>query len=119
MNDNVLHDFDAQFDRAVAAAALAEATEPRAIAALYDATESLVVIKLNSGAIFSFPPQIAQGLAGASVEDLAQIEVTPAGDGLHWERLNADLSVPELLVGIFGTQAWMQQMQQMGLSRSA
>ncbi len=29
------------------------------------------------------------------------------GYGLHWEALDADLSVPGLLAGRFGTQAFM------------
>jgi hypothetical protein len=46
-------------------------------------------------------------LAGASPKDLAEVEVTPSGDGLHWEKLDADFSVPALLAGVFGTEAWM------------
>ncbi|MFP4103866.1 MAG: DUF2442 domain-containing protein [Coleofasciculus sp.] len=38
---------------------------------------------MKSGATFSFPPALAQGLAAASPEDLAKVEVTPSGDGLH------------------------------------
>ena len=49
------------------------------------------------------------GLAGAYPEDLAEVEVTPSGDGLHWEKLDADFSVPALLAGVFGTAAWMVQ----------
>ena len=29
------------------------------------------------------------------------------GTGLHWEALDADLSVPGLLAGLFGTRAFM------------
>jgi hypothetical protein len=66
---------------------------------------------LKSRATFSFPPEIAQGLAGASPEDLAEVEVTSSGDGLHWEKLDADFSVPALLTGVFGTDAWMAQIK--------
>ncbi|MEQ8974071.1 MAG: DUF2442 domain-containing protein [Coleofasciculus sp. C1-SOL-03] len=59
-----------------------------------------VVINLKSGATFSFPPALAQGLADASPEDLAEVEVTPSGDGLRWEKLDADFSVPALLAGV-------------------
>lgn len=101
-----------QIERASQAAAAANATEPRAISAHYDAVNGLVVVRLKSGANFSFPAQLAQGLAGASAEDLAAIELTPSGDGLHWEVLDADLHVPSLLAGVFGTPAWMSQLQQ-------
>jgi hypothetical protein len=101
----------AQIERASQAAAIANATEPRAQSAHYDAANGLIVVQLKSGAIFSFPSQIAQGLAGAPAEALAEIELTPSGDGLHWKLLDADHHIPSLLAGIFGTRAWMSQLQ--------
>jgi hypothetical protein len=37
----------------------------------------------------------------------AEIEVTPSGNELHWEKVNVDCSVPALLAGVFGTAVWM------------
>jgi hypothetical protein len=99
------------------AAAVANAVEPRAESAYYDKSSDRIVINLKSGATFSFPPDLAQGLAGAFPDDLAEVEVTPSGDGLHWEKLDADFSVPALLAGAFGTAAWM--MAQINLKRSS
>lgn len=93
------------------AAEIANIIEPRAESAYYDASSDRIVINLKSGATFSFPPEIAQGLSGASREDLALVEVTPSGDGLHWEKLDADFSDPALLAGVFGTKAWMEQIK--------
>jgi hypothetical protein len=93
------------------ATALANAIEPRAESAYYDQSSDRIVINLKSGATYSFPPALAQGLAGASPKDLAEVEVTPSGDGLHWEKLDADFSVPALLAGVFGTAAWMAQIK--------
>jgi Protein of unknown function (DUF2442) len=50
-------------------------------------------------------------LSGATLEDLAGVEVTPSGMGLHWEKLDADLSVPALLKGIYGNSSWMEQLK--------
>lgn len=100
-----------QYQRAVAAANQASATEPRAVAAYYDTVNHLITLHLNSGAMFSFPPDIAQGVAGASKENLAAVEITPSGTGLHWENLEADFSVAGLLHGCFGTKAWMAKLQ--------
>lgn len=105
-------EFRQQFERAQAAAIWANITEPRAIAAYYDAEAKLVIVRLQSGAIFSFPPEIAQGLCGAKAEDLAQLEITPMGDGLHWRTLDADFSIVGLLAGVFGTKRWMVALQQ-------
>lgn len=96
-----------QYQRAVEVANQARVTEPQAVSAHYDNINRLIIIRLNSGASFSFPPDIAQGLAGVSPEDLAAVEITPSKTGLHWERLDADFSVSGLLSGRFGTKAWM------------
>ncbi len=40
---------------------------------------------------------------------MAQIEILGLGLGLHWERLDVDLSVPGLLAGLFGTKAYMDR----------
>jgi hypothetical protein len=108
-----------QYQRAVAAANQVSATEPRVVAAYYDAVNHLIVIRLNSGASFSFPPDIAQGLAGASTEDLSAVEITPSGTGLHWENLDADFSVSGLLSGCFGTKTWMTKLQETWQCQSA
>ncbi|MFN9176303.1 MAG: DUF2442 domain-containing protein [Synechocystis sp.] len=105
------HAFANAFAKAQVAAQLANLTEPRAVSAYYDHTKHLISIQLLSGASFTFPPDIAQGLAGAKPEELEQVEVTPMGDGLHWEILDADLSVPHLLQGIFGSPQWMTNLR--------
>ena len=78
-----------------------------AVAARYDRRRSRVVVRLDTGVELAFPPKIAEGLAGASPEDLAEIEISPAGLGLHWPRLDADIYVPALLLGVFGSLPWM------------
>lgn len=85
------------------------AQKPRhALAALYEARKGRIVVELDNGADFSFPPQLAQGLASASKTELAAIKVSPLGTGLHWPRLNVDLTVDGSLIGIFGSRNWMR-----------
>jgi hypothetical protein len=81
---------------------------PHAVSAQYDRTNREVVVELANGATFTFPVDRVEGLSGASDNDLAHIELTPAGHGLHWETLDEDYTVPGLLMGIFGTRAWMR-----------
>ncbi|MDR2239114.1 MAG: DUF2442 domain-containing protein [Zoogloeaceae bacterium] len=78
-----------------------------AISARYDRRSSRVVIGLNTGVQIAFPARLAEGLTGASADDLAEIEISPAGLGLYWPRLDADVYVPALLQGIFGSKNWM------------
>lgn len=87
----------------------AMATEPRAAAARYDAKTKRIVVELTNGAIFAFPPALAQGLDEARDDELADVEVLGSGYGLHWEKLDVDFTVPGLLAGIFGTRSWMAQ----------
>ena len=78
-----------------------------AVSARYDARHSRVVVGLNTGVLLAFPVELAEGLAGAARADLAEIEISPAGTGLHWPRLDADLYIPALLQGVFGSKSWM------------
>ena len=77
------------------------------VAARYDRRTSRVIVKLNTGVQISFPSRLIQDLADAAPEDLASIEITPAGLGLHWPKLDADLYVPGLLAGQLGSKRWM------------
>ena len=79
-----------------------------AVAARYDrGRTSRVVVKLNTDVQISFPARVAEGLADASPDELATIEITPSGLGLHWPKLNADLYMLGLLAGQFGSKRWM------------
>jgi Protein of unknown function (DUF2442) len=78
-----------------------------AVSARYDRRSARIVVALNTGVEVAFPPQLAEGLSGASAADLAEIEISPAGLGLHWPKLDADLYVPALLQGVFGSRRWM------------
>jgi hypothetical protein len=83
--------------------------EPRARAARYDRKTGRVLVELTNGCSFAFPARKAQGLERASDAELAQVEVLGLGLGLHWEKLDVDLSVPGLLAGLFGTKAYMDR----------
>ena len=81
--------------------------QPRAVRARYDRRLGRVVVSLDSGLELAFPPRLAEGLSGAAPAELAEIQISPSGLGLHWPRLDADLYVPGLLAGVFGSRRWM------------
>jgi hypothetical protein len=58
-----------------------------------------------------FPPELAQGLAGAGNKALSNIHISPSGAGLSWPDLDADFSIPSLMLGIFGSREWMRKLQ--------
>jgi hypothetical protein len=78
-----------------------------AVSARYDRRTSRVIVRLNTGVQLSFPAKLAEGLAGATPERLAEIQISPAGLGLYWPQLDADVYVPALLQGVFGSKNWM------------
>jgi hypothetical protein len=78
-----------------------------AVSARYDAKRARIVVALDTGVEVAFPAERTEGLAGASPADLAEIEISPSGLGLHWPRLDADLYLPALLQGMFGSRNWM------------
>lgn len=97
---------DRQIETALKRGAQARAFEPRAASARYDRASKRVTVELTNGCAFVFPPQAAQGLQDATPAQLAQVEILGAGSALHWEALDVDLSVPDLLAGVVGTRAW-------------
>jgi hypothetical protein len=98
---------EAQIAAAEERGRIAAMTEPRAASARYDRRRGRMVIALTNGCSFTFPPRLAQGLEGASDDEIAAFEVLGNGYGLHWEALDVDLSIPGLLAGLFGTKAFM------------
>src|SRR5215470_1646634 len=80
---------------------------PRAVAARYDRRRSRVVVSLENGLELAFPPHLAEGLDKAAPADLAAIEISPTGLGLHWPKIDADLYLPALLNGVLGSPRWM------------
>jgi hypothetical protein len=98
---------DAEIDAARRRGARKFATEPRAVRTRYDSRSGRVWVELSNGCTFIFPARALQGLEAATDGDLAEVEIAGIGYGLHWPTLDADFTVPGLLMGIFGTRAWM------------
>jgi len=57
-----------------------------AVSARYDRRSGRVVVRMSTGIEIRFPAYLVGGLSGASPEDLAKIEISPSGLGLHWPR---------------------------------
>jgi uncharacterized protein RhaS with RHS repeats len=111
---------DEEIDAATQRGEAVREGHPQAVSARYDAARGLVEIALANGALFSFPPRLAQALQGATSVQLKDVEVVGAGSGLHFPILDADLYIPALIDGVFGSKTWMatQMGQQGGLART-
>ncbi|MDE1163440.1 MAG: DUF2442 domain-containing protein [Acidobacteriaceae bacterium] len=95
-----------EFESANLRAQELETHTPKAISARYDRRLRRIVVELNSNLGVFFSPKDAQGLETASAEELGEIELSPSGYGLHFPRLDADLYLPSLLEGVFGSAQW-------------
>ena len=111
---NISPELIAQFDQARAAGKALAETEPRAVKAWYAADSERVFIELTNGVMMGFPYQLLQGLANGTPEQLAEVEIMPTGSALHWESLDADLGVAQLVLGLFGSKAWMTELGRHG-----
>jgi hypothetical protein len=99
MTDDVIKEAEARMAK--------ERDHAHAVSARYDRRTKRVIIQLHSGLELAIPPRLVEGLTGATPEALSEIEVSPSGLGLHWPQLDADLYVPALLEGQFGSKQWM------------
>jgi hypothetical protein len=79
----------------------------RAVAAHYDRKNRRIVIQLSSNLDVSFSPDNAQGLEHAAPSQLEKIEISPSGLGIYFPKLDADLYLPAILEGFFGSKKWM------------
>lgn len=91
-----------------------------AIAARYDAAKDRIIVELANGSMFGFPRRLLPYLADASPAQLAEIELLPGGDALHWESLDMDYEVYGLQRWIFDSRSPMKELGRAGgRSRSA
>lgn len=111
-------EFDRQFNAAVEAGRVAAETEPRALAASYDAKHGRVVVELRDGLTFAFPASRYPQLDALGAEALRQVRVTASGYGLHWEDADLHLAVPQLILELFGTYSARYTGREGGKSKS-
>ena len=96
-----------EYEAAVERARIRAETEPHATAARYDKRLRMVMVTLHTGLTVAFRPADVQGLETATVADLSVIELDADGFGLHFPAIDADVWLPGLLAGQFGSKNWM------------
>ena len=107
------------FARATRAGRRAASIEPRAAVAAYRPQERALRIELTNGATITLPVKLIPSLKGARSRDLRAVEVLGRGSGLHWERLDLDLSVPGLVSSVFPGTAWLAELGRVGGRRTS
>ena len=90
-------DFDRQYDEAVAREKRAAKDEPRAVSV--EAQAGGLVVHLTSDIGITLPFRRVPGLpVNASPAALADVIVSPSGEGIIWPGLNVSVSVPWLML---------------------
>lgn len=81
-----------------------------ATAARYDHKANRLIISLHNGVEMTVPVHLIQDLADAAPSQLSTIEIAPSGLNLHWPEIDADVYIPGILAGTFGTKSWMAKL---------
>jgi hypothetical protein len=105
---------DSNLGAALAAGKARRARGELARSVTYDSRRRRLHIELMSGVAVAIPVAQVECLASAKPAVIRAVQVTGGGSGLRWPDLDADLFVPDLLAGCFGTRTWMRS-----LARSA
>ena len=98
----------AQVPAARRRATRARLSTPHADQVQYDRSSRQLHIQLTNGAALAIPVVLVPSLRAASDRDLGDVTVGPAGVGLRWERLDADLTVAGLVRLVLGTQVLLR-----------
>ena len=63
--------------------------------------DGMICVLLNDNREIRFPVYLNEKLRNATPEQLSEIEIICQGSGLHWAKLDEDLSVTGILEGRF------------------
>ncbi len=119
MADGIRRELQRSLTRATRAGEERPRKQLRAVKAYFDARKARLVVQLANGVILMLPARLLQGLHGATPAQIAKVELTSLGTGLHWAELDADLSVAGLASGAFGSKAWMSELARYAGSRTS
>ena len=108
------HWADDQFETADRAGIALLDSEPRALAARYNAATGNTEVELSNGCSFAFPTVLVQGLAGVGEDTLRQVAPVGQGFGLEWESADVQVTIAGLLAGVFGTERYMAELARRG-----
>ena len=104
-----LQKIDQQIDAANAHSAEDSLSSPSATEVIYNKQSRKIVIHFDNDCTFECPVSLLQGVSNLADDEIAKVELTPAGWGITWSEADLDFGVNELVQGVFGTKAWMKE----------
>jgi hypothetical protein len=106
-------EIDNQIDAAIARSS-EQIFEPKACEVIYNRESRKIVIHFDNDCTFECPVSLLQGVSNLTDDEIAKVELTPAGWGITWSKADLDFGVNELVQGVFGTKAWMKEIARKG-----
>lgn len=83
---------------------------PAALAVQHHPGLNVIVVQLDNGRRLALPVEDLQGIADATPEQLAEVEILGPGTGIAFDRVDAVFNVESLLKGIYGNRRWMAEL---------
>jgi len=80
---------------------------PKARSARYDKKSRRMVLELRNGVTILVPVDLIQGLQHAEDRSLSDLELVIENTQIHWDKLDVQFYIEDLLRGVFGTPKWM------------
>lgn len=84
---------------------------PKILSARYDAPSQLVVLQLSNGVRFGISAEKLEGVALANDERRSVVSISESGMAIEFPQLDERFSVAELLTGVFGSRAWVSELE--------
>lgn len=104
-------EFENQFSEASKRGQAQSSNGLNAVAIEYDQPSNRMRIELRNGVILLVPCDKLQGLADARSEDIKVMKLVSHGAGIHWPKLDVQMTVSSLLAGVFGTKEWIKELE--------
>jgi hypothetical protein len=99
---------EAEHEAAIARGKRTRSSPTAVLRARYDAKDDRLVLDLHNGARVALPVEAIDELRGRSARELANVEVSPARDGLLWRSIDVGIFAPGLLTDFFGSAVHAQ-----------
>ena len=83
----------------------------------FDFSHQLILIYLSNGRRLVLPLEDIQKLGEATHDQLEDYDLLGNGYAVEWPQLNIAFRIEGLIEGLYGSEAWMQQLHRNGAAR--
>lgn len=85
---------------------------PKAAAARYEKASKRMVFEMQNGVTLLVPTALIQGLQDADEKALSDFRLVLQGSQIHWDKLDVQFYIEDLLKGVFGTPQWLRSIHE-------